>query len=105
MALLTTSMVTGGGTLRSLVAATGGGDSLVSGDRTFLTVNNGGGSPITVTVGSPGLCNQGFSHNLAVSVGAGATTHIGPLNNSRYGDIVAVTYSAVTSVTVGAFST
>lgn len=105
MALLTTANVSSSGLVESLVAASGGGDTLNGGDRVFLTVSNGGVSSITVTVASAQVCNEGGTHNLSVSVGASATRHIGPLGPARYGAVVSVTYSAVTSVTVGAFTT
>lgn len=105
MAHLNKNTVTGAGTTQTLVAANGGGDTFDSGTRSFLTVKNGGGSGITVTVTSPGVCSQGFTHDLVVSVAAGATVQIGPLDPARFGDTAAVSYSGVTTVTVGVFTT
>jgi hypothetical protein len=94
----------------SLAAATVSGDAYVNDGRTFLVVTNGGGAPITVTVAVqrttikvPGAGTVTFAA-IPVTVAAGATKWIsvpqGPYNNSS-GRVV-VTYSGVTSVTVGA---
>lgn len=86
----------------NLVAANAGGDTVLSGienanhvlDGVFVLVNNGGASPITATVNGVGY-----------TVAAGEL-HALPANRGVYpGRTVAVTYSAVTSVTVGAFRT
>ena len=94
----------------SLAAAAVSGDAYVNDGRTFLVVTNGGGSPITVTVvvqrtsvAVPGLGNVTFA-SIPVSVTNGTTKWIavpsGPYNDAN--GRVSVTYSAVTSVTVGA---
>lgn len=106
MATLTTQQIGLAGIAVSSVAASGGGDVLQPGDHTFLKVKNGGGSGITVTVASPGTCNQGGTHDLVVSVAAGAIEDIGPLPAQRFANpsdgLVHVTYSGVTTVTVSA---
>lgn len=91
------------------VAAATGGDTFLNLDkRTFLAVINAGGSPITVTINSIRKCNQGHDHDPAISVAATTGVKwIGPFNPNDFNDgnfLVSVTYSAVTSVTVGAFS-
>ena len=85
-------------------AASAGGDTFDNDGRTFLIVRNGGGSPMTVTVDSTQLCSQGFDHNepTAVSVANGAERWFGPFPPTRFGTPAAVSYSAVTSVTVAA---
>lgn len=86
------------------VAAAGGGDDFPNDGDTFLVVINGGGAPITVTGDSTVMCNFGFDHNEpdGVSVPAGDTRFFGPFPVSRFGASLAVSYSGVTSVTVGA---
>lgn len=95
----------------SLVAATVSGDTFVNDGNTFLVVTNGGGAPITVTITVqkpnfkvPDLGTVTFA-NVVVSVTNATTKWIavpkGPYNNAS--NRVSVTYSAVTSVTVGAF--
>lgn len=107
---LTTNIVTSD-FLPALVAATVSGDAYVNDGRTFLVVTNGGGAPITVTVAVqrttikvPGAGTVTFAA-IPVTVNAGVTKWIsvpqGPYNNDS-GRVV-VTYSGVTSVTVGAF--
>lgn len=95
----------------ALAAATVSGDTFLNDGRTFLVVTNGGGSPITVTVAVqrtsirvPGAGTVTFAA-IPVTIANGVTKWIsvpqGPYNNTS-GRVV-VTYSAVTSVTVGAF--
>jgi hypothetical protein len=85
-----------------LVAANAGGDTVLSGtvagnhqlDGVFLLVNNGGASPIDVTVDG---------REFTVPDGE---LHLLPCNRGVYpGRALAVTYSAATSVTVGAVRT
>ena len=87
----------------STQAAAGGGDYFATTGREIFVITNGGGSPITVTFAHQNQCNQGFSHDSAQSIAAGATRYLGPFDRFRFGDSsgnVQVTYSAVTSVTV-----
>jgi hypothetical protein len=91
----------------ALVAAAGGGDAFAPGATTFLRVLNSGGAPITVTLATPG--NVGGN---AIADGGGTVTNgqsrlFGGFPGDQYMDpttgLVTVTYSAVTSVTVGVF--
>lgn len=86
------------------VAAAAGGDTFDNNGRTFLVVNNGGAGVITVTVDSVTPCSYGSDHNepSAASVAAGAERLFGPFPTTRFGASTAVSYSAVTSVTVAA---
>lgn len=104
MATLSNTGITVAGGTYSLTAAGVSGDTIPAGDHAFLAVANGSGSSITVTITSVQTCSQGGTHNLVVTVGAGATKLIGPLPSSRFSDPVAVSYSATTSVTVGGFT-
>ncbi len=108
MATLVTQPITQAGTIPAYVAAAAGGDKVSPGPTTWLHVKNGGGAPITVTVDSVTPCSQGSDHNLAVVVNNGAEKMIGPLPADRFASavdgLVAVTYSAVTTVTVGVFA-
>lgn len=74
----------------------------------WLHLKNGGGAPITVTIVTPGEVLPDLPvADLAVSVPAGGERLIGPLPAPYFADpadnLVDVTYSAVTSVTVAAF--
>lgn len=109
MALLAVQSMTAAGLTPATVSAAGGGDTVAlassTDDRTFLFVNNGGGSPITVTVADPGATPAGNAGTPpAISVAAAAVKYI-PIPfaaiNATTG-LVAITYSAVTTVTVAA---
>lgn len=114
MAALTTNDVTLAGTLQTLVSAAAGGDDFFNGDdqRTYLVVANGGGASINVTldavptsVNVPGFGGVPLADSV-VAVANGTTRIIGPFPPQRFNNAagrVAVTYSAVTSVTVGVF--
>lgn len=107
MATLTVNSVTRAGVTDTLVAAAGGGDSFLPDREVFIRVVNGGGSPITVTVETK---NTSFGHAVAdvsVSVTNGESRIIGPFPAEVFADptdgLADITYSGVTSVTVGAF--
>ncbi|AVP41351.1 hypothetical protein SEA_YARA_17 [Streptomyces phage Yara] len=91
-------------TVAALVAAASLGDSAEVGSGKFLAVNNGGGSPITVTIATPGTA-KGFAIADGTYVVAAGKLCLVPLNDVfRGGDgRAAITYSGVTSVTVGVF--
>lgn len=105
MAVLTVQKVAQSGLAPSFGAAASGGDEFANGGRTMLHVKNGGGASITVTITSVKQCDQGSTHNVQVSVPAGGERVIGPFDPTRFNNSsgrVAVSYSAVTSVTVAA---
>jgi hypothetical protein len=107
VALLTTQQITKDGLQQALVAAAGGGDTFVAEPGTFLRVKNADGSSKTVTVVTPAL-SAGGNPIADPAIVVGATTGdvlIGPFGDEYKGanSIVSVTYSAVTSVTVGVF--
>jgi hypothetical protein len=81
-------------------------DTFDNDGRTMLHVKNGGGSAVTVTVNAEKPCNQGFLHNVVVSVPAGAERMIGPFDKAFYVNEstgkATVTYSATATVTVAA---
>lgn len=111
MALLATQAIVIAGTTATYAAASAGGDTVAPGRSTYLHVKNGGGAPITVTIGAyPNATTYGAAvPDLVVTVANGAEKKIGPLwpeatfANPTTG-VVDVSYSAVTSVTVGAFA-
>lgn len=105
MAELTPQVVVLAGITPALVAAEAGGDEFENSGRDFIHIKNGGGSPIDMTVNSQAACSQGSDHDVVVSIPA--TTgekFIGPFPKDRFDDAankVQITYSAVTSVTIG----
>jgi hypothetical protein len=96
----------------ALVAAAGGGDAFVPSDRTFVRINNAGGGAITATFATPATVAAGGGSTLAVADGGGSVTNaqsrlFGPFPAELYADpttgMCTLTYSGVTSVTVGVF--
>jgi hypothetical protein len=107
MAELTVQKISLTGLEPEYVAAASGGDTFKNNGNTYLCVKNGGGSAVTVTIDSIVLSNYGTDVDIAVSVPASEERLIGPFNKARFNnavDIVNVTYSAITSVTVGAIT-
>ena len=108
MAHLTKQLVSLVGLTPTFTAAAGGGDTLDPDADTFLVVKNAGGSPITATIATPKTDPKTGLAEADVAVSVPATTGekwIGPLPFETYADPAnqsraAVTYSAVTSVTV-----
>ncbi len=91
----------------ALVAAAGGGDAFAPGANVFVRINNGGGASITATFATPGSIG-----GLTIADGGGAVTNaqsrlFGPFPGELYADpttgLVVLTYTGVTSVTVGVF--
>ena len=113
MAALTIQKIAEAGITPSYAVAAGGGDTAKNHDGdVMLHVKNGGGGSITLTVTAqatsvitPGMGSTTKS-NVAVAVGAGAEAMIGPFPQLAFNDNnndLAITYSGVTSVTIGAF--
>lgn len=114
MAVLTVNPIVLAGFTSALVAAAGGGD-LVPDDgneRTYVEVLNGSGASINVTVApvetsrNVGGIGSVTIPSIVVAVAAGARKKIGPFPSAYRNSSgqVALAYSAVTTVTVGAFS-
>jgi len=106
MATLSVQQISKAGVTMTLSAAAGGGDAFANDGKTTLVANNGSGGDITIT-----LVTQATTDGLAVAdrtwvVQAGALEAIADLDPDIYNDtsgLVQVTYSGVTSLTVGAF--
>lgn len=114
MATLTVQNIDNDGLTPSFASANSGGDDFVCQDdqRTYLEVLNGGGSTITVTVAAQQSSAQQSGVGavavsaLTMSVAASGRGKLGPFGAAhiRGNDgKVQVSYSAVTSVTVGVF--
>lgn len=107
MATLTATAVSAAGTANSTSSAAAGGDKVKPiGDRVFFEVTNGGGSSITVTIPSYSTVRGQAVADRTVSVAASATKKIpvyADLNTNPSDGLASITYSAVTSVTVGAY--
>ena len=104
----------GTGKLTDLAAATTqaalvGGDAYKVQGVEWLVIVNGSGSSVTVTIAAVadnfGLVSS--SNNITLAVPAGKTGIIGPLAATKYADsngLAQITYSAVTTVTVGLYT-
>lgn len=104
MATIAPQEISKAGAVITLAPANGGGDKFQAGPGLMLRVKNGDSGSHNVTVARPVPCSMGFNHDLVVAVAAGATEEIGPFPSSEFADalgFVNLTYSAVTSVTVG----
>lgn len=91
------------GKVVTTAAAAVGGDRAPVGDDLFLLVRNGSGASIDVTFDVPGLAFNGTQiPDTVVAVAAGADRMV-PLSTNYRSDsdgLAAITYSAVTTVTV-----
>jgi len=105
VATLSTQQIAITGPAITYTAAAGGGDKIAPDGRTFLHVKNGGGSSITVTIDVPGTTYGQNNPDVPVTVPNAGERMIGPIPpeiaNPSDG-LVAIAYSAVTSVTVAA---
>lgn len=113
MGALTVQDIVAAGVTPSYASANGGGDTVADDgkENIFIHVKNGGGGSINVTATAQITTRptKGFSNptesDMVVAVGAGAEGMIGPFPASfiNTSGNVALTYSGVTSVTIGAF--
>jgi hypothetical protein len=109
MAALTTQKIVETGLDAAFVSANIGGDTAEPGDRVFIVVKNESGGSITVTLAAyPNATSYGaVIPDNEVTVPSTKERWIGPLRGSAYTNPstgrVDISYSAVSSVTVGAF--
>lgn len=102
MAALVAQPVATGGLTPTYATAAGGGDTAPIGTNLLLHVINGGGTPLTVTLVTPGTADGLAIVDTAKSVAAGASAFV-PLRAVYRNPVTgraAITYSGVTSVTV-----
>lgn len=112
MATYTKQVVTLAGLTPAYTAASATDNFLPDAD-TFLHVKNGGASPDTVTVVTPGNAPGGLAiADVVVSVPAGQERMIGPFPAEQFADPAnavpgnaGVTHSFITSVTVACLQT
>ena len=105
MATLTIQNITLSGLTPSFVSAASGGDEFSNNGRTFIYIKNANGATARqVTVTSQTNCNQGFTHDVAVSVPASSEELIGPFANSRFNvaGVTSVSYDDETDLTIAA---
>ncbi len=105
--VITPTPITRAGISPTLAAANVDGHLLPNTGREFLEIANGGGAPITVTAAIARLVDGVAPAAKSISVPAGASRLFGPFPREDYNNAsgqVAIGFSAVASVTVGAFS-
>ena len=111
MAELTVQQITESGGAATYVAATADGDVADNNGNLFLHIKNGGGSEITVTITAQttsvesGAYGELTKANASVAIAASGEAFIGGFAPAAFNDgdsEIAITYSAVTSVTIAA---
>lgn len=105
MAELTLQQPSEAGIELTYVAADVDGDSIPAGDGEILVhVKNGNDADITVTIASPKVCNQGFTHDQPIEITAGEDRFFGPFARRfiSSGNTISWTYDEVEDVTVAA---
>ncbi|WP_435643363.1 hypothetical protein ACR9VJ_18115 [Streptomyces sp. H49] len=102
MAALTTTVVPLTGAAVAYTAAAAGGDDCQTGAGVVLLVKNGDAADHTVTLATPGTVNGLAIADRTVTVAAGAEVAVLVTNDYRDPATgrAAITYDAVTSVTV-----
>lgn len=106
MATLTVQEISRSAITPSYGAAAGGGDQFPNDGRTYLHIKNGGGSSITLTIATQLTVDGKAVADDAITVTNAQERVVGPFPPGIYNDangMVQLTYSGVTSVTVGAF--
>lgn len=106
MANLSVQTITLSAITPSFTTASFGGDQFANSGYEFLWIKNSSGSSVTVTIDSQTPCNQGYDHNVTVTVPAGQERVVGPFQPGRFNDAngnVKITYSSTANVTVGVF--
>lgn len=107
MATLTTQNITTAGTVLTLAAAAAGGDKVVPGAGTFIHVKNASGGSITVTLVTPATVDTSLAVGDRAIAVAAATEQKIAVPDTLYRDpadgLASITYSGVTSLTIGCF--
>lgn len=105
MATLAIQTIDQDGLTPAYVSAAGGGDKVVPGAGSFIHVKNGGGSPITVTLVTPGTVSGLAVDDQTVTVTNAQERMIAvpDLYKSPSDGLASITYSGVTTVTIASF--
>jgi hypothetical protein len=108
MADLATQNVTIDGVAPSYASAAGGGDKFIPDDDVFVHIKNGSGGALTATFATPRDVDGLDIENPVVSVPSSGERVIGPFPKNHFannddGGKCAITYSGVTSLTIGVF--
>ena len=111
MAELTLQQITEAGGAVTYASASGSGDTADNSGSTFLHIKNGSESSITVTITAEVTTVENTIYgdltkaNASIAVAATGEAFIGPFKPAAFNDSdaeIAITYSAVTSLTIAA---
>jgi hypothetical protein len=97
---------TGTGLEPTYASCASGGDEFVNTGNDFIHIKNGAGGAQTVTIATPVVTDGLAVAENAIAIPAGEERMIGILPKTTYNDgdaKVQLTYSAVTSLTIGIF--
>lgn len=106
MATLTVQSITRSGLTPSFASAAGGGDQFANGGFEYAEFVNGSGGTITISATIQKTVDGNTPTAKQITVGAGARGKFGPFPPEFYNDtngMVQLTYSGVSSLTVGVF--
>lgn len=110
--IATQALTQAGLTLSTTAADATNGNVVDVGWRTFLYLENTGGSSATVTIAVPGTQDGMTIGPRAITLAAGAKKLVGPLSPTNYGQPYGsanagraqITYSASATINVGVYS-
>ena len=98
MALLATQSLTMNGAAATY-SAVSASDTFANTGEEVLHIKNGSAAEVTVTVTSAQQCNQGFTHNLTVTLDAGVDKFVGPFPTNRFNNSSGVCTFACSPIT------
>ena len=96
MATINAQKVSLAGLNPSFANVAAGGDQFANSGREVVHLQNTSLGALNVTIDSPVDCNQGFTHDVVVSVPAESERIIGPFSKPRFDDegFVKLTYAS-----------
>ena len=83
MALFSTQNLTMNG-VEATYSATAASDTFTNTGEEVVHIKNGNAGSVTVTITSAQQCNQGFTHNVEVTIDAGDEKFVGPFPTNRF---------------------
>lgn len=101
--LLSVQEMTSTGVAAVFHAAAAAGNHFANDGNVLVEIHNGHTGPWTVTINSIAPCNQGFDHDVVISIPAGARWRLPTLDPGRFNNAaghVSLTYSGVTALNV-----
>jgi hypothetical protein len=103
---ITVQTITSAGATITFEDANVDGNFFENNGRTFIRVTNTNAATRNVIIDSPGICDQGFYHDVTITIAATTGNQdIGPFSTARFNDTsgnINITYSAVTNLKIAA---